>query len=106
MAHEALQKGDIVYSICAVLTDRSDSGTLARLARVDRLFNECATPALWRRLRSLLPLFKMFSCFWKIGSGGDQTLSYEIYVSIDTSSSFDIQLIPRFNPAIERHLNQ
>ncbi|KAI0683084.1 hypothetical protein C8Q76DRAFT_831984 [Earliella scabrosa] len=79
MAHEALQKGDIVYSICAVLTDRSDSGTLARLARVDRLFNECATPVLWRRLKSLLPLFNIFSCFWKIGSGGDQTLSYEIY---------------------------
>ena len=59
--YKALANEDILYYVCAVLADSSESEALARLARVNRLFNECATPSLWRTLNSLLPLFKIFS---------------------------------------------
>ncbi|KAI0683083.1 hypothetical protein C8Q76DRAFT_763087 [Earliella scabrosa] len=76
--HEALENGDILYSVCAVLADSSESGTLARLARVNRLFNECATPSLWRKLNSLLPLFKILSNLM-VSPERNHRLSGEVY---------------------------
>ena len=103
--YEALENGDILYSVCAVLADSSESKTLIRLARVNRLFNECATPRLWRTLNSLLPLFKIFSHLMVSQERGCG-LSWEVYVSIEASNLGYVltSLCPR-HAGMERHLD-
>lgn len=65
---------DTLYAIITFfdssLWDESHDGsekirlqTLHRLARVSKLFNGIATAILWRRMHSVLPIFKLLSAF-------------------------------------------
>ncbi|PCH35512.1 hypothetical protein WOLCODRAFT_20010 [Wolfiporia cocos MD-104 SS10] len=77
--HRALEVVDILYEVFQHIpaSERRNRNTLARAARVCRLFSEVALSALWRDINDPIPLFTLISAL-KLAPEAEQPSPWEL----------------------------